>query len=145
VVEIDNLLLHRAPPGIYSLGLLAVAPGKTVQAKEIAIVCLHDVLFCRVAVQLAKLHEIRGIDNGLDNGFPPVPGAAARRGRQVLKEALGATKKQINDRGRQSESHDANEALEQQQDDRRQKAQELPWVQAAKKWNHGWQAVAGTR
>lgn len=59
MVQVDDALLDAVRTGRVDLGVHLVAlPGEAVQAQQIAVLGLYDVLFGCVAVQFAELDEV---------------------------------------------------------------------------------------
>ena len=61
MVHVNDALLDARLAVVDILALLAALPLKTMQAEEVAILCLDNVFFCLVAPEAAELDEIGGI------------------------------------------------------------------------------------
>ena len=137
MVQVDNLLLLAlcAVAGVDSHIFLAPFPAQAVQAQQIAVARLDDVLLAFVSVELAQLGKVGGIGNGAPDGFFLVT-RALRRGRgAVVEEATGKAVAKVDNGGRQGEGDDGNEGLEDDEGDGQEQGNVLADVQAREKGN----------
>ena len=63
VVEVDDLFANAAG-GVDADMVFTTAPGEAMEAEQVAITCLDNVLLAVVTVQLAQLGKVAGVRNG---------------------------------------------------------------------------------
>lgn len=65
MVQVDNALLNAVWPRCIDLGVIIVAlPSQAMQAQQIAILGLYNVLLGPIAVQLAELDKVGCVPQG---------------------------------------------------------------------------------
>ncbi len=66
-MKIDNVLANASRPAVHPQSLLALPPGKAVQAQQIAVGRLHNMLFGIVAMDGAEINKVACIAYFPDN------------------------------------------------------------------------------
>lgn len=108
VVEVYNLLLHASWPAIYALILFSFAPGESMHSQEEAILCLHYVLLCGVAIELTQLYKVIRVRDGVRNALFLIAGAA-RVGRGQAVEGIATDAVAEADNGCREEQRDGSD------------------------------------
>lgn len=110
MVQVDNLLPHAILPRVHPRALLALSPPQPVQAQQIAVLCLHDVLFRIVSVQRAQVGKVVRFGNGSRAILGPR--LVVLSWGEVVEELLGAVVAELDKGLREEEGDDADQGFE---------------------------------